>query len=156
MSALTQMAQHVTDLYGIHCRFVCQSIVNVDDNKVATQLFRIAQEATTNAAKHGHAENITISLAEDNGIVTLSITDDGDGFILPDEPRHGMGIRSMYYRAGIIGGRLTIAGGDQGGTEVQCQIRLIESRSESPEPVNWPARTELESVGEGLQAPDQT
>ncbi len=83
----------------------------IQDNTVATHLFRIAQEAVTNAIKHGKPGRIEISLTETPGRINLAVRDDGSG--LPDRQRKkaGMGLRIMRYRAGMIGGSLAIQKG---------------------------------------------
>ncbi len=127
MSALTQMAEHVEDLYCINCRFICDSNVKLQDNQIATQLFRIAQEATTNAAKHGHAKNVSISLVDSKQEIILSVTDDGVGIHPAFQESPGMGLRTMNYRANAIGGHLQIGRRECGGTEVTCKITLTGS-----------------------------
>ena len=87
------------------------------DGKVATQLYRIAQEAVTNAVKHSHAQSITIQIDGEAGQSALRIVDDGLG-IDQAKASDGMGLRIMRYRASSIGGRLSVARGTDGGTLV--------------------------------------
>lgn len=119
-SALHELAKHACSLYGIECDFRGDEVIAICDKDVATHLYQIAQEATTNAVTHGHAQRVTISLAAANGMHSLQICDNGVG--MPADPGHhgGMGLRSMRYRAELIGGRLTIAPGDGAGTLVTC------------------------------------
>ena len=79
MSALQLWAGEVEDLFGISCRFECETAVLIHDDAMATHLYHIAQEAVNNAIKHGHARNIVIRLAAENGWGTLLISDDGTG-----------------------------------------------------------------------------
>ena len=108
MSALQLWAAEVEDLFGISCRFECETAVLIHDDAMATHLYHIAQEAVNNAIKHGHARNILIRLSAENGWGTLLISDDGTG--IPDDrsTNHGMGLHIMSYRAGMIGGRLEV------------------------------------------------
>jgi signal transduction histidine kinase len=91
---------------------------------VATQLYRIAQEAITNAVKHAHARSITTRIDGEAGAVALHIVDDGLG-IDQAEASDGMGLRIMRYRASSIGGRLSVGRGADGGTLVICTVRQV-------------------------------
>jgi len=130
-----EMAEYVEELYGIHCHLNCKSDLIIQDNQVATQLFRIAQEATTNACKHAGATNVCIRLAEDADGVVLSVTDDGHGIgnvdDLMSQQKNGMGLRSMNYRARIIEGKLLISNCESGGTEVKCFVSCDTRDSKS-------------------------
>jgi PAS domain S-box-containing protein len=120
MSALQLWAAEVQDLFGICCRFECETPVLIHDDGMATHLYHIAQEAVNNAIKHGHARNILIRLAAENRWGTLLITDDGVGIPEPRENAQGMGLHIMSYRAGVIGGRLEIKPNAGGGTAIHC------------------------------------
>lgn len=121
-SALFEMTTHAEDLYGIHCSCQIDGEIEVRDNQVATQLFRIAQEATTNAAKHSKGSKITIDLRLDGAEIVLAVSDDGVGISPNREKGFGMGLRSMKYRAGLIGGAFEVNRIDIGGTKVSCRI----------------------------------
>ena len=86
----------------------------------AIQLYRIAQEALHNAAKHANAKHISVSLTTQNGAWMLTVKDDGIG--LPSDPQaaNGMGLRIMRYRAHMIGGTLSVRNDDGGGVIVSC------------------------------------
>jgi NarL family two-component system sensor histidine kinase LiaS len=75
--------------------------------KVEQTLFRIAQEALSNVARHSQAGSAEISLVYEADAVMLAICDDGRGFD-SGSPRRGLGLRSMGERAEAMGGRLTI------------------------------------------------
>ena len=80
-------------------------------------LFRIAQEALANAAKHAHAETVTIELEDDGGEARLSVADDGRGFDTTKR-RDGFGLHTMRERAEEAGGRLEIESAEGIGTRV--------------------------------------
>ena len=65
MSALRELTANSGKLFQIACRFDCPRPVLVPNNAVATHLYRIAQEAITNAVKHGHARSIVVTLRRD-------------------------------------------------------------------------------------------
>jgi two-component system, NarL family, sensor histidine kinase UhpB len=86
-------------------------------------VYRIAQEALTNIARHADATEVQLHLERSNGDVVLTVRDDGGG--LPAGAlRSSQGIRGMRERAMLIGAQLTIAEPAAGGTEVQLSIPL--------------------------------
>ncbi len=89
------------------------------DDGVALQLYRIAQEALSNALRHADASRIALELRGDADALTLYVRDDGRG-IAPDAPE-GLGLSTMRYRAGAIGAALSVAAAAAGGTEVACR-----------------------------------
>lgn len=107
----------------IDCRFECAEPVLVQDNVMATHLYRIAQEAVNNAVRHAKAEVITIELTERDSEFKLCIRDNGVGLAdTPSKRSNGIGLRTMSYRAGLLQGTLEIGRGGEGGTEVKCLI----------------------------------
>jgi signal transduction histidine kinase len=120
MSALQLWAMEVEDIFGIACRFECETAVLIYDDTMATHLYHIAQEAVNNALKHGHAHNILIRLTAANEQGTLLIHDDGAGIIEDRGNSPGMGLHIMNYRAGMIGGTLEVTPGPVQGTTVIC------------------------------------
>ncbi|MBI3191291.1 MAG: histidine kinase, partial [Pedosphaera parvula] len=100
----------------------CDKPVLVEDNKVATHLYRIAQEAVSNAIRHGRAKRIEIRLSQKDGALLLSIQDNGTGLPPDLAGRKGMGLRIMSYRAGMIGAFLTIENRTRSGAQVICSF----------------------------------
>lgn len=91
------------------------------DNTTATQLYHIAQEAVSNAARHGKARSVRINLyTGERG--RLAISDDGRWPMDTQLGEHGMGMRIMAHRAAIIGGRLDIDRGKNRGTIISCDF----------------------------------
>ena len=85
---------------------------------VETALYRIVQEAMTNAARHGHATNVSILLVQRPGSVRAIVEDNGSGFD-PEAARRNqssVGIHAMQERAELLGGRLDIESGADGTT----------------------------------------
>ena len=122
-AALEDFTTRISASSGVNCTLYCGSDpVEVEDNQTATQLFHIAQEAVTNALRHGKPSRIALTLIEDKRALTLRIQDNGVGF--PAEPVEstGMGLKIMHYRAGLINGRLTIVRADPVGTVVTCRL----------------------------------
>jgi PAS domain S-box-containing protein len=125
MSALSGMSSQLNEIDGIRCSFRCDQPVLLCDNETATHLFRIAQEATTNAIRHGRPDQITISLERSGHEVVLRIMDNGSGIGEDASQTSGMGLRTMAYRARMIRGVIDVRPIDGGGTEVVCKVRAI-------------------------------
>ncbi len=136
MAALADLAKSTERIFRVSCPFRCSEPVQVDDNKMATQLFRIAQEAVANAIKHSRADRIEISLALREGMIELIIRDNGVG--IPDHgpgKGTGMGLLTMSHRARMIGGTLSVNADRFGGTIVQCSAPAL-SLNQSHRPRN--------------------
>jgi PAS domain S-box-containing protein len=125
MAGLQELAANTEKIFRVGCRFKCASPVPVKDSAVATHLFRIAQEAVSNAVKHGKATQVLIQLhAEPRGKIVLRVNDNGGGFP-PTPPRQkGMGLQIMQSRAGMIGGTLAVANHAGGGASIVCSVAL--------------------------------
>lgn len=88
-------------------------------------LFRIAQEALSNAVRHSGGGVVAFAVDRLNGSVRLSVTDDGAGFD-PAAVRAGLGLRSMRERAEAAGGRLSVQSGPQG-TAVEAIVPIVSA-----------------------------
>jgi two-component system sensor kinase FixL len=122
MAALEELATRTEKLFRRPCRFKCPRPVLIEDNDTATHLYRIAQEAVTNAIRHGKPRRIEISLDQAASRIRVSVNDDGIG-LPPELPKNsGMGLRIMRYRTGMIGGSLEIRRRQRAGTEVLCSV----------------------------------
>ena len=80
---------------------------------VETALYRIIQEALTNAVKHAGASRVTVTARDDGGMLRLSVSDDGRGFD-PEAPHAGFGLAGMRERVLLLGGSLDITSGPAG------------------------------------------
>ena len=124
MTALSRWADHITGVFGLSCCFECREPVLVTDNGLATQLYRIAQEAAHNAVKHAQASRMVIELRSANGEIWLTIHDNGTGFSREFEVAQGMGLQIMRHRAEAIGAKLSIQSSPSDGTSVTCSIPI--------------------------------
>ena len=122
MSSLRQLSVNLEKFFKISCAFQCPRRILVEDNMVSTNLYYIAQEATSNAIKHGKAQQVKIRLAMVRNKLTLSVSDDGVGIPKNVKPNGGLGLQIMDYRAKIIGANLDIQPGRKGGTIVTCSL----------------------------------
>ncbi len=124
IAALGQLAANTEQVFQVKCSFEADHAANISDHGVAIHLYRIAQEAISNAIRHGKTKRIHVRLQGGPGRTILAIKDHGVG-LPPDPPRpgpRGLGLRIMQYRAGIIGGSLAIQRDPEGGTSVICTI----------------------------------
>jgi PAS domain S-box-containing protein len=120
VSALKTLASNTEKVMGTTCRFRCGKSVSVKNLVEAKQIYRIVQEAITNAVKHGKAKNINIKLRLTKKGTVLSIENNGLDFPKLSPIRKGLGLKIMKYRTDLIGGSLDIRKGDKGGTVVTC------------------------------------
>ena len=127
VSALDELAASTSRLHGIDCIFEQEGEVLINNREMAIHLYRIAQEAASNAVRHGHATKVSIQLAIDGGDAVLAVEDDGIGFGAIKTPGSGMGLRSMRYRAGALNGSMEITALREGGTRVCCRAPLPAS-----------------------------
>ena len=119
-SALDELAGSTRRLYDIDCVFEPEGEVLTSNREMAIHLYRIAQEAISNAVRHGLARAVSIRLALHGDHLILTIEDDGVG-IRPETPGAGMGLRSMRDRAGVLDGAIEISALPGGGTRVCCR-----------------------------------
>jgi signal transduction histidine kinase len=97
------------------------------DQGVALCLFRVAQEALANAAKHSHASHIWVELSGGPSCVALTIADDGKGFDVDGVANAGLGLISMRERVESIGGLLTIQTTPALGTRLTVTVPTLPS-----------------------------
>ncbi len=94
------------------------------DAKASKELLGILREAIANAARHGKANNVSVRLRRDNGVV-LEISDNGNGFApaaIEGRARTGFGLASMRERAHVLGGSLQISSLPSRGTKVRLRV----------------------------------
>jgi signal transduction histidine kinase len=106
----------------IRCQLQCSDAVPIQDNDVAMQLYRIAQQALANASRHDHARNVVIKLGIQKKDIVLSIADDGDGVTSGGDLSEASGLSMMRHRASVIGARLEFQTTDTGGNVVTCTL----------------------------------
>jgi len=122
-SVLKQLAANVTKMFGITCSFRVDGTMPALAEQVTMHLYKISQEAVTNAIKHGKAKHVSIGLANGEQTLRLTIENDGAPF-LPPASKHRLGLRVMHYRANSIGATLEIKAADAGGALVTCCLPL--------------------------------
>jgi len=116
--ALMEMVALLRDSFGMDAR--CEVLEAAPIRLLPDaldNLYRISQEAVSNARRHGGAQSIKITLESEAAIVRLAVEDDGTG-IPKSPPATGMGLKIMQFRAATIGARLSIGPRESGGTRV--------------------------------------
>ena len=121
-NAMKHLADNVAQAFDVTCRFQQSGAVVLDDPAMSIHLYRIAQEAATNAVRHGQAKHIVISLDAANKSLMLAISDDGSGLPPAALTKSGMGLKLMRYRAEMIGGTLDLQNLPAGGLRVVCIV----------------------------------
>lgn len=125
--ALEELVQNTRRLHRVNLSIETPRDTTIDDPQVGMHLYRITQEALNNAIKHGRAKDIRVFFRGGPSAFKLEITDDGTG--LSAKPKDsGMGLKTMKYRARLIGAELSLAQGPSGGVKVSV---IRENRKES-------------------------
>jgi PAS domain S-box-containing protein len=119
--ALEELARRLSAMFHIDVRCTADATLDRGLESVnALHLYRIAQEAVTNAAQHGHAGNVQIELRCDGDRGLLCIQDNGGGFNPAMQQSKGLGLRIMHYRAQMMAGSLRIESARARGTVISC------------------------------------
>jgi two-component system, NarL family, sensor histidine kinase UhpB len=123
-SALTALATSFSDQTGIRTDRRFERVLDLDDEQELV-VYRVAQEALTNVARHAQARSVEVSLQRDDGEAVLRVRDDGRG-LPPEAMSSSHGIRGMRERAMLIGAKLTLSTRDLG-TEVVLRVPMRAS-----------------------------
>ncbi len=120
--ALGELARKTQERSRAACRFALVGRPAIRDSATALQLYQIAQESISNAIRHGKPNHIEILLGEGAGSVYLRIADDGGGMDPKAQSGPGLGLRSMRYRARMIGGVIRFESKPKGGMIILCTV----------------------------------
>ena len=122
VAGLRDLVRRLNDMPGPAIQFSVIEAATVGLSASATDhLYRIAQEALTNAIKHSRAESIQLTLDVGRSSVLLRICDDGAGIVVAPPASPGLGLKTMRYRADLIGARISIQPQARAGTCVVCE-----------------------------------
>lgn len=124
-----ELVNQVHERYGIRVQMALDlpPELLLDEN-AATNLFRIAQEAVLNSARHADAEKISLRLLVADSDLELLVIDDGKGFDPLEVARGGTGLRIMRFRAQLVGGYLAVESRPGAGTTLRCRCPVNASR----------------------------
>ncbi|HWF19245.1 MAG TPA: PAS domain S-box protein [Verrucomicrobiae bacterium] len=121
-TALAGLASNVKNLFDISCEFKSEGGIPPLEKNIIMQLYKITQEAVTNAVKHGKAREVGINLIGEPDRLILTVRNNGLPFPSMIDQRKGMGLRIMNYRASTIGGSLEVKADRPKGTLVTCSL----------------------------------
>jgi PAS domain S-box-containing protein len=133
MVALQELVEKVSGCYMVNCVFQCEEPVRVSDHSAATHIFRIAQEALTNALKHSGAHKVVVRLEHRAHGCALVVEDDGHGPSAHAAESTGRGLNIMRHRARLIDARLDFRPIAAGGTILECVFNQHTASSVSDE-----------------------
>ena len=120
--ALEELVQHISQHSGLECRLDAREDLRVAD-RLATPLFRVAQESLNNAVKHAQASRITVSLLEEDSRLVMHIEDDGKGITQDDRhKRKSYGLIGMRERVYALGGDFDVRSREGAGTTVAVSV----------------------------------
>lgn len=123
--AFKELMRQSEELYDIECELnYDEGFTEIKDRKVATNLYLVIQEAVKNAALHGEANRIKISIDTGDELI-IKVKDDGSGLPKDRKESDGGGTRIMQHRLDILEGSLQIENdgeGEFGGAVVKCTI----------------------------------
>lgn len=122
-AALTRLAETARLKTDARIEIKCQKHVAASSDLEAHHLFRIAQEALTNAIQHGQVTHIDIAWGREDEQACLTITDNGRGLSHAAPNGQGMGLVIMQARARAIDADLTISEIPEGGVRVCCRVQ---------------------------------
>ncbi|MHC4510972.1 MAG: PAS domain-containing sensor histidine kinase [Planctomycetota bacterium] len=120
--ALQELTDDTKQIFNISCTFKCDKAASVSRLSSPINLYRIAQEAITNAVKHGKAKNIRIEMTSQDDGIRLTVENDGLDFPAGETHAEGMGLKIMRYRAELMNSSLDIRRGCNGGTIISCVL----------------------------------
>jgi signal transduction histidine kinase len=113
---------------GIGVRFTSVAAAERWSSAKRTVLYRVAQEALTNIAKHSRAGRVEVSIGQSRGILCMDVVDDGRGFeverVMSAKRHRTLGLLGMRERVEMVGGTFSIESAPGKGTRVRAQIPL--------------------------------
>jgi PAS domain S-box-containing protein len=123
--AIAWLAEEFSRNSGIPCRLAAPpdgTLENVG-RRVAITLYRVLQESLTNVARHSGARSVRVRLAEKEGMLELSVEDDGRGIVEADlAGKRSLGLKGLRERVRYIGGEAEIGPAPRGGTRVHVRV----------------------------------
>jgi PAS domain S-box-containing protein len=131
LEALRRLSHTVSPASGPHLEIEIKSLAPLYLSLERSEhLYRLAQEAVTNALKHAHAAHIRVRILVTAETVQVCIEDDGVGIGVVTHESSGFGLRSMRLRAAAVGATVEVLAKADGGTLVRCEC-LQRERSDS-------------------------
>jgi two-component system sensor histidine kinase DegS len=135
--ALHSFMKGFTKRTGVRIHFATFAAVEKLEGDKRTVLYRVAQEALTNVAKHAQASLVNVSIQRQQGVVLMEIHDDGKSFeverVLLAKKITRLGLLGMRERVEMVGGRFEVESAPRRGTTIRARIPLGSGRVLSPD-----------------------
>jgi signal transduction histidine kinase len=123
--AITALVARTTAISGLDIDVSVQIGAGRLEPELENTVYRLVQEALTNAAKHAGAEHVWVEIADDGETLSVCVRDDGSGFATAGRSG-GFGLVGMRERVALVGGRLAIESKPDEGTRVSAELPLSE------------------------------
>jgi signal transduction histidine kinase len=152
VAGVGSFCKEFTAQHGTQVAFSHHNVPRSVSPDVALCLFRIVQEGLRNVQKHSGAANAQVRLETVDGMLHLSISDDGAGFDVEGRAdRQGLGVWSMQERARLVGGRFEIHSKKQEGTTIDvCTPIKLNPDAIRSEPASDPAAASVAASSSGV------
>lgn len=126
--ALQLLCKEFQKTHNVEVSFQSDSVEECDE-RVRIALYRIAQEALSNVAKHANATTVSVHVSHTDSTIALAVEDNGRGFEVEtvhmhQGPRRSLGLISMRERAQLLGGSFQIKSSKRAGTRIQVELPL--------------------------------
>jgi signal transduction histidine kinase len=130
---MTTLKYHLDEFERQYEGIKIDSVFSVIETRMPPEIelviFRVCQESLNNIVKHAKASNVVLNLLLEDGILSLCIEDDGQGFDLEElksmgAKRSGIGLLGMRERVAALGGRLFLNSAPGKGTSIQAKIPM--------------------------------
>jgi signal transduction histidine kinase len=123
LAALQELVATMNRLHRLPVTLNVHGDIRIPDPQVGMHLYRIAQEALSNASKHANAREVKIDLRNEAGAIELTVSDDGVGLKKNGHVPAGMGLQTMQYRSRSLGGEIAFEDNPGGGLRVHFAVR---------------------------------
>ena len=120
-SALRSVFRDIREVYGFRVRANLERVGGDLDSAAVLALYRIVQEAVTNAVRHARVDEAAVTLAKEGDMVVCEVRDEGRGF----EYDGHTGLTSMHERAAMVGGAITVDTAPGKGTTVRAAVPVM-------------------------------
>ena len=122
--AIERLAAEAGRRLGLRINVRCEPAGIVVSDAAADHLYRIVHEAITNAARHANCREVDVALIVTAGVLTLTVKDDGTTPLSAKKDHDGLGLKTMAYRARLLGGEMHFAGSPGNGTTLMLAVPL--------------------------------
>jgi len=132
VAALQAHCAEIERQHHLDVRFFAAGVIEPIEPRTALAMYRIAQEALGNTARHAHARHVTVSLARDGSTLSMTVADDGEGFDVGAAGNGGgLGLVSIEERVRLMQGRVAIRSERHAGTIIDvCVPAPVKSQGE--------------------------